>query len=277
MDQKSWCIETNTTTTKSNTDIIPERFLAPVITKDRAYCSFVVQHSKEVYADTLSSLPFQAFDTSLMQYESAIWFFFGRNPIGNTNMDGRPEHTDAISHHGTWHYQLSGRKRWSVRPTTELMNQLDCVDVSTASQFCVNCKEGDVLMINTRLWFHQTIIPPQRNPSVSYARDFRIMNNGKNQLIDKLSNDDKCTMTNVDGLYATSDILQGTIIFTELDMPDCELHRSSTDPNCEVVELEDGTSAVMASRPIASGEFFCVPESSDDEEGSEAEEESETE
>ena len=246
------------------------------MTKDRAYCSFVVQHSKEVYTDTLSTLPFQEFDTTSIQYETALWFFFGRNPIGNINMDGRPEHTDAISHSGTWHYQLSGCKRWLVRPTTELMNQLDCLDVNTTSSFDVKCNQGDVLMINTRLWFHQTIIPPQRIPSVSYARDFRIIDKGTRPFIAKQSIDDNCTMTNVDGVYATSDISQGTIIFTEADMPDCELHRSSTDPNCEVVEIEDGTSAVVASRPIVSGEFFCVPESSDDDDDSE-EAESETE
>ena len=197
-----------------------------------------------------------------------MWFFFGRNPIGNVNMDGRPEHTDAISHSGTWHYQLSGCKRWLVRPTTDLIKQHTYLDESSARTFCADCKEGDVLMINTRLWFHQTVIPPQRTPSVSYARDFRLINIGKKQSTSMPANDESCTMTNVDGIYATADISLGTIIFTEGDMPDCELHRSSTDPNCEVVELEDGTKALIASRPISSGEFFCVPESSDDEEDS---------
>jgi U3 small nucleolar RNA-associated protein 6 len=274
MDQKSWCIETNTT---SNKVIIPEKFLSPVLTKDRAYCSFVVQHSKEVYTDVLPNLPFQDFDATLMQYETAIWFFFGRNPVGNISMDGRPEHTDAISHNGTWHYQLSGTKRWSVRPTIELMNQIDCLDGNKVPRLTVNCKEGDVLMINTRLWFHQTIISPQRLPSVSYARDFRINRKGNDQLRGKQSINENCTMTNVDGLYATSDISKGTIIFTEIDMPDCELHRSSTDSNCEVVELEDGTSAVIASRPIVSGEFFCVPESSDDDSDIESDDEAQSE
>ena len=273
MDQKSWCIETKTAT--STAGIIPKKFLSPVISKDRAYCSFVLQHSKDVYTDTLPTLPFQEFDTTSMQYETAIWFFFGRNPIGNVNMDGRPEHTDAISHSGTWHYQLSGCKRWLVRPTTELMNRLGGPNVNTTSPFCLNCKESDLLMINTRLWFHQTIIPPQRIPSVSFARDFRFI--GVNQLTSKQFNDECCTMTNVDGVYATSDISQGTIIFTEVDMPDCELHRSSTDANCEVVELEDGTNAVMASRPILSGEFFSIPESSDEEENSDTGSESEME
>ena len=266
VDQKSWCIETNMQ--PSTTGLLPEKFLSPDNTKDRAYCSFVIQKSEDVYTDIVQSLPFQDFDTTRMQYETAIWFFFGRNPIGNVNMNGRPEHTDAISHSGTWHYQLSGCKRWLVRPTTELVNQLYYLDDDTTKSFCVNCQENDILMINTRLFFHQTIIPPQRTPSVSYARDFRRTDNGENQSKAKPANDESCTMTNVDGLYATTNVAKGTIIFTEVDMPDCELHRSSTDPNCEVVELEDGTSAVIARRPISSGEFFCVPESSNDEEES---------
>jgi hypothetical protein len=50
-------------------------------------------------------------------------------------------------------------------------------------------------------------------------------------------------------------------------MPDCTLHRSATGgANCEVVELEDGTSAVVSTQDIVSGEFFCVPDSDSEEE-----------
>lgn len=56
-------------------------------------------------------------------------------------------------------------------------------------------------------------------------------------------------------------------------MPDCELHTSSSKDvaNCKVVELDDGhgTQAVVSSRYITAGEFFCIIEesesSSDDE------------
>lgn len=54
-------------------------------------------------------------------------------------------------------------------------------------------------------------------------------------------------------------------------MPDGELHRSATAPNCEVVELEDGTNAVVTTRDVACGDFFCLPES--DSEGDEEDEE----
>jgi hypothetical protein len=55
------------------------------------------------------------------------------------------------------------------------------------------------------------MIPIQPNPSVSYARDFFIEDN-------KQRNKDESAdggMTNVDGLYASNDIEEGTVIFTE--------------------------------------------------------------
>jgi hypothetical protein len=85
-------------------------------------------------------------------------------------------------------------------------------------------------------------------------------------------------MTNADdGLYATDDIAAGTIIFRESDMPDCELHRSSESPNCEVAELEDGTDAVVSSRAIVAGEFFCIAESDDEDDEEEDDEGSDEE
>ena len=84
-------------------------------------------------------------------------------------------------------------------------------------------------------------------------------------------------MTNVDGLFAAHDIESDTVLFTENDMPRCELHRSSTNTNCELVELEDGTGAIVSTRSIKFGEFLCVEESDDNENesGGEGEEEEE--
>jgi len=48
-------------------------------------------------------------------------------------------------------------------------------------------------------------------------------------------------------------------------MPDCELHRSEDNPNCELVELEVGCAAMISCRDIQEGEFFCVEESDDEE------------
>jgi U3 small nucleolar RNA-associated protein 6 len=62
---------------------------------------------------------------------------------------------------------------------------------------------------------------------------------------------------------ATGDIDEGTIIFTEDDMPDCSLHRSSN-PNCALVEIDEGAQAIVSIRPIKLGEFFCVANSDDE-------------
>jgi hypothetical protein len=270
-DQKSWCVET-----KGSDDISPEHFLKDVPTQVRAYCSFLVQNDKEALDSLLAKLPSPApellgWDESL--HEPAVWVFFGRNAKGMAELDGRPEHTDSVSHDGTWHVQLSGRKRWSLRPSSDMLQHLlqylprRCTkDWTDEVRMDVECSERDVFIVNTRLWFHQTAIPVQQKPSVSLARDFRF--EGKAE-----SGPDvpaMGSMSNVDGMYARNSIEEGTIIFTEDGMPDAELHVSSSDPNCHVVVMEDGSSAVVASRAIVAGEFFCVPPS-DEEEGADEE------
>lgn len=105
-------------------------------------------------------------------------------------------------------------------------------------------------------------------PSVSYARD--VYFSSKKDIENKGSQDDGVEMSNVDGLYAAENIDSATIVFTENDMPDCELHRSA-DPNCEVLQLEDGTGAVVSIKDIKAGEFFCIAESSDDDSSKEQE------
>ena len=256
-DQGSWCIEQN----ESNApNPLNSAFLLPVVTNDRAYCSFLVQKDTEQYESVLQRLPFMGLQGVQCFYEKALWVFFGRNPVGHANLTGRSEHTDSVSHDGTWHYQLSGSKEWHIRPSSPLLelwrkeNNGGNLPFDSDSRLKIVCREGDVILINTRLWFHRTELPAGIVPSVSYARDFRWQSP---------SHQDG-GMTNVDGLYATEDIEAGTIVFTEKDMPDVELHRSCTNPNCEVIQLEDGTGAIASLRSIQAGEFFCIAESDDD-------------
>lgn len=75
----------------------------------------------------------------------------------------------------------------------------------------------------------------------------------------------------IDATYAADDIEAHTILFTQHTMPNCELHRSKTNPNCQVVEMEDGQAgesymAVVSLREIKSGEFFSILESDEEEE-----------
>lgn len=324
-DKESWCIENHETNNGQReekdtptTDIQSENFLAPELKNMKAYCSFLVQKDKDAFQTTLQKLPLPNLGPidEKWVYEPCLWVFFGRNNTchvasatsdgnkksgsGNDNnvpndrspLEGRGLHTDSVSHDGTWHYQLSGRKEWFISPSCDLLRhwkqqpkqqpkQLEEWDESTKVH--VVCDEGEVLVINTRLWFHRTIIPHQDNPSVSYARDFRVESEAhqKEESTTAASPDTKKAdeqdkngcMTNVDGLYARTEIEAGTIIFTEKDMPECELHRSKDNPNCEVVELDDGTSAVVSRRTITCGEFFCVGDSSDEDEDEECEEE----
>jgi hypothetical protein len=281
-DKKTWCVETND---DLSLDLTPVTFLNGTDNDSiRAYCSFLIQSDKAALNDTLERLPVRELNCLKdCSYENALWIFFGRNPSGDTasNLNGRTEHTDSVSHDGTWHYQLSGRKTWVLRPSPEMKHYLDQHFVGKwdeSKRLTVTVEQGEVLVINTRLWFHQTIIPPQKTPSVSYARDFRFASNNDDDDDDDdddaMSDHDdngngevaSASMKNVDGLYATTEIEASTILFRESEMPSCELHRAASldDANCEVVELEDGTCAVVSRRRIAAGEFFCIPESDDE-------------
>jgi U3 small nucleolar RNA-associated protein 6 len=220
----------------------------------------LIQKDTQVLQETLKRLPFCEFHNKDWSYAPCLWFFVGRssNVEGHDDLQGRPEHTDSVSHDGTWHYQLSGTKRWYLRPTEELL-QTGVLPDSTS--VCIDCEEGDVLVVNTRLWWHRTVIPRQPNPSISYARDFYMTPTTRaTTTLDGDDDDPPTSMSNVDGLYAANDVEEGTIIFTEDDMPDCELPHSTINPNCEVVELEDGTHALVSCRKICAGEFFCVAE-----------------
>ncbi len=219
----------------------------------------------------------------------------------HSDLQGRGEHTDSIDHDGTFHYQWSGIKDWQFRPTQELLQTLmksegDGADLMIEKwmkyykeiddtkyeeeddngrnsesrpkhiRLDVRCEEGDILMVNTRLWWHSTTLPFQPKskssssvavPSVSYARDVYLCLSKRNER-------QGSNFTNLDGLYAANDIEQGTIVFRESELPDCELHRTKEDPNCEIVELEDGEGAIVSCRNIRAGEFFCILESEEE-------------
>ena len=338
-DKKSFCIENKANESTQS----PSQFLSTNDTTQRGYCSFLVQHSKLEMDKLLSNrlpvihLPVANNEsnddnnTMKVDYGPAIWFFFGKNYIntgensdGNnaTMLQGRPEHTDSVTHDGTWHYQLSGTKIWRLRPTMELIKRIkeyttehqqkgeekslsgtkrkidkadgksNHDDSTDKSYIEVKCEQGDILFLNTRLWWHSTLIPKQDVACISYARDIYFQSMEKsgscNSNNEQSNNKDdsqvsiqdnihqQSSMTNVDGTYAAEDVEADTILFTEHAMPDCELHRSKTNANCQVVELDDEKTgerymAVVTLREIKAGEFFSILET-DDEEDSEEEE-----
>ena len=320
-DKESWCIENKANHKPDDDDddddmeASPHNFLHNNM-KGRGYCSFLVQHSKDLLTDLLTRrlpmvhLPVKkesdpkddtAANIMNVDYGPALWLFFGKNYNSNeSSLQGRPEHTDSVTHDGTFHYQLSGTKIWRLRPTTELMqammrnhhkkqNQSSSssskkrkVEEDNASSYKeeeannnhieVECKEGDILLLNTRLWWHSTIIPSQDVPCISYARDIYFREHKDDSAQEQQPNRE-LSMTNVDGTYAADDIEADTLLFTEHNMPDIELPRCKSDPNCQVVEMEDDEGdtfmAVVSLRDIKSGEFFTLLESDDDDSGDE--------
>jgi hypothetical protein len=84
-------------------------------------------------------------------------------------------------------------------------------------------------------------------------------------------------MTNVDGLFATDDVVMGTVVLSQRalgdgDVPHIEL---SLTPNCELVETDDGDTVLVTTRDVAAGEWFTLAseEGDDDEEEEEDEDE----
>ena len=302
-DKESWCIENKEANHKGdddNKDTNASNFLCNN-KEGRGYCSFLVQHSNEVLGDLLKSrlpmvhLPVKESDTDdesnanllKVEYGPALWLFFGKNYNSDDALLGRPEHTDSVTHDGTFHYQLSGTKIWRLRPTNELMQKYKKQNQSSPSNkkrkveegdsdkedktqhIEVECKEGDILLLNTRLWWHSTIIPSQDVPCISYARDI-YFNIQKDESVPEQLPNQESAMTNVDGTYAAEAIEADTVLFTERNMPNIELPRCKENPNCQVVELEDEAGdpymAVVSLRDIKSGEFFTLMESDDEEE-----------
>ena len=104
-----------------------------------------------------TELPFvKAWGT--FEHSNPVWLFVGCNTL-NKEMQGRPEHTDDVQHSGTWHYQLAGTKTWFIRPLSEHRDwngQAPLLRGCTSLK--VTCRAGDIFVINTRLWWHQTSI-----------------------------------------------------------------------------------------------------------------------
>lgn len=154
-DKESWCLETNEG--DNNKTVTPETFLVSKnATGHRAYSSFLVQKDIDAYQQTESKLPLTELPgVQGWSYERALWIFFGRNPPGKQDLPGRPDHTDSISADGTWHYQLSGIKKWIIRPTPELLQHMSSTLSpsefenwrSSSNRIEILCRQGDVLVI----------------------------------------------------------------------------------------------------------------------------------
>lgn len=91
----------------------------------------------------------------------------------------------------------------------------------------IECQQGDLLFVNTRLWWHATQLPETLTfpdgLSISYARDFvcpslELPGNNRNN-----ADIEETRMTNVDGVYASRNVRRGDIVLTEDELPNCAL------------------------------------------------------
>jgi hypothetical protein len=305
----------NSTTT---TTLLASDFLSPSSTQN-GYCSFVLQDDStkcitmftENHVDyptmpltdandsstTRNSLPSDHHDIFISQ---PYWLFVGRNNSTNP-MKGRSEHTDSIQHDGTFHHQVVGRKTWKIRPTDELRAICDDMDLALLDNYVHTVEEGDIFVMNTRLWWHQTEIPgvisddtrttteglghnggePSKSGSglsISYARDIYL--DGKNPIKEGQEEE---YMSSIDGAWATGHIPKGTIMLTEKDPP-MSRSKEKEKANCEIFEIDNSNDdddddeegvvqlAVVTSKDIKEGEFFILldnsgSKSSEEEEG----------
>ena len=275
--KKSFCVENSGNGTDLNEKIV---FDTKSDNKyNKWYASFIAQHDEKLLNKLNTKLlPIPFIDTNVF-HSDIIWFFIGKNIDQTCPLEGRAEHTDSVTHDGTWHYQCSGEKIWEIRPTQKLINIINNSkkkmmnnsnnnnnnnietkqeQLTMDNKMIIKCQAGDVLLINTKLWWHHTKIPPTNNAnhqvSISYARDIYFESN-------KPTNTNLNNMTNVDAVYASKSIKAGNVVLTEDDMPDCELPRSN-DPNCAVTMLDNGQGALIAIKNIDEGDFFSIANSS---------------
>ena len=267
LDANSWAVERDA----GSTD--PSAFLDPS-TSVVGYCSFILQESDNVAAFLTTSdlnfggqLPLETQVNLKVSQTSAVWAFVGRNDpaVAAEPLRGRPEHTDAVPHDCTWHEQVEGCKIWHLRPTESLSEDSE-VAKGCIGGVNVHVEQGDVIIVDTKAWWHCTSVPVQHSISMSYARDLYLNRPAPGE----------SDMVNIEGVWAQKALSPGEVVFTEHDLPEAELQRGS-DFNCELVELqrdEDGSScmAVVTTKSVKAGDFFVLPDdSSDDEEPTDAE------
>ena len=231
-------------------------------------------------------------------HHACVWWFVGRHDVGRgaASLSGRAEHTDAITHSGTWHLQLSGAKTWRVRRA-----EMKRLDPSTKPERLL-CRAGDLLLVNTRCWAHQTEIPStaaaRDGLSISAARDFTLPladgdasdaqrrrgrsasasasgTAGEDGTTDAAAREEvggsegdlsgSGTMSNLQPLVAIALVERGAVIYALEEMPECHMvyHRT---PSCEVAMAPDGRVSLVALRRIEPGEWLTLLEEEEEEE-----------
>jgi len=226
--EKTWCVENKQSGNLSPVQVYGmDSFL-----KGSYYSSFLMQGNQEGLSQLLEELPFSEPSVYMsgqggMIHEDCAWVFFGSNQDSEVPLLGRPEHTDSVEHAGTWHIQCSGTKTWNIRPLDDIQLWSDagcwCPKLDTPadsdghSRLHVKCEAGDLLVINTRLWYHQTELPHSNSPSLSVARDFRWAGDGSvaGQRAAAMAMSSEPQLGNAYVAGATAALEEGAVIFKE--------------------------------------------------------------
>ena len=279
--QSHWSIENEGDEAREK--LTPEALFAPGETPGgRYYVSSILQKDSANLKNFFAKVPFAEvplLKSANATHDDGVWLFVGSNSArpasGKRKRDasveplrGRPEHTDAVDHSGTWHVQLQGHKTWFVRPCAEARDWDSSPPVLAGGKegvvkegrgglrLRIDCEKGDLLLINTRAWYHRTVLHPQEasNLSISYARDFYLPGAQR-----ETGGDDGKTNDDVldPRMYATRNFKPDEIILTEDDLPDAEFPRSA-DPNCSMAMLDDDSEALVSLRRIKKGEPLTI-------------------
>ncbi len=145
---------------------------------------------------------------------------------------------------------------WYIRPNQEGEWQRGCPRTEHEEPLRVPVEAGDLIMINTALWYHRTEIPNTQaaadGVSFSYARDFHIGPREGEGV------DSEVEMGNLDDTWATDDIAKGTVVAegeVALSFPSAE-HAAQS--NCKLLQGAGRQPRVVAARNIREGESLRV-------------------
>lgn len=276
------------------------------------YCSSILQDDSEALAAFTAAVPFATPGPELLdaEHDDGVWLFMGANPpdtsdsqdtpalkkrrVDNTSkvegasaIQGRPEHTDAVDHSGTWHVQLQGTKTWYIRPlvdSDEWCGEPPILAHKTGAEkgpnggwrLRIHVAAGEMLLINTRLWWHRTEIEEQAGGqnglSISYARDFYLDSDEDSE--EDESEDGGTSARNAlkanapdtldPRMRAKQDTAAGAALLRGEEIPE-GLPRS-LEPNCEIIEEGQQEERVLvALRAVRAGEALAIAAREDEE------------
>ncbi len=276
------------------------------------YCSSILQDDNDALAAFSASVPFATPSPEVLdaEHDDGVWLFIGANPasanetqdtpalkkrrVANSKMQkasaiqGRPEHTDDVDHSGTWHVQLQGSKTWYVRPhleSDEWGEDPPTLAHKTGAEkgpnggwrLRINVGAGEMLLINTRLWWHRTEIEEQaggpKGLSISYARDFYLNDEDDDSDDDVVEDGGTCARDALKAnapdtldprMRAKQDTAAGATLLRGEEIP--EGLPCSLEANCEVVEKgEHAERVLVALRAVSAGEALAIAPREDEE------------